>query len=144
MSEHLEDFLGSLSPEQKQELIKALTNDSTKPEPEPEPEPEKPKENLSHSRLMQEGNYTTQIQKNKTEGEVMGVPVNEMPRFNKFEDDGTEHKDQINKTPEVDLTERRREPYKDIEQTCTRCNKSIKTHPQHHREFFICDRCLKR
>jgi len=63
-------------------------------------------------------------------------------RVNKFVDNGTEHKDIT--TPEVSLTERRREPFKMVTQTCTRCNKASEVHPRHAREFFVCDKCLRR
>ena len=42
------------------------------------------------------------------------------------------------------VTERSREPFKPIKQTCTRCSKTIETNPQFYREFYICDSCLKR
>jgi len=133
------DFVNDLSEEQKQKLIEKLTE-----EPEPKKEVEKPFSAVSHSQLMKHGPITTEIKKTKQEGQVTGVPVNEMPRFNKFTDDGAEHKDDQNTTPNVELTERSRKPFKTIKQTCTRCDKTLETHPQFHREFYICDRCLKR
>lgn len=74
----------------------------------------------------------------------MPQSVNVKRRENKFIDTGTEHKDEQNVTPEVELTERKRPAFKKIVQTCTRCNKDCKTHPQFKRDFYICDRCLKR
>jgi hypothetical protein len=126
------DFVKNLSKEQKQRLIEKLIGE---PEPEPKTKPT-PK--------TQDGSFTTSIKKDKQEGEIFGVPVTEMPRFNKFEDDGSDHKDKQNATPDVELTERRRPPFKKITQTCTRCDNTVETHPQFYREFYICDRCLKK
>lgn len=61
---------------------------------------------------------------------------------NKFVDDGSEHKDV--ETPSVQLTERRRNPFKKVEQTCSTCGKKVEVHPQFAREFFKCDRCMRR
>lgn len=72
----------------------------------------------------------------------MPRPVEVKLRENKFVDKGLEHKDV--ETPSVELTERRRRPFKKVEQTCSRCNKSVEVHPQHARDFFVCDRCLRR
>ena len=135
-----DELIESLSEEQKQELLDALNSNPERTEEKAE----KPFSAVSHSQLMKNGPVTTKIKKTKTDGEVTGVPVNEMPRFNKFTDNGSEHKDDQNETPAVELTERSRQPFKQIEQTCTRCNKTLETHPQFLREFYICDRCLKR
>lgn len=72
-----------------------------------------------------------------------GTPVNEVKnRVNKFADDGVEAKDIA--TPDIKPTERKRPAFKMIQQTCTRCNKTVDTHPAHQRDFYICDRCLKK
>jgi hypothetical protein len=65
-------------------------------------------------------------------------------RVNKFVDDGTEHKDAMNKTPEITRTERSRPKFSKVVQVCTRCNKEVEIHPSFKRDFFVCDRCLKR
>ena len=83
------------------------------------------------------------MNKNK-EDKVGGVPVNKGKRFNSFKDDGLEHKDDANKTPETQGVERRRKPFKKVQQNCTRCNNSVEVHPQHARDFFVCDKCLRR
>ena len=64
-------------------------------------------------------------------------------RVNLFSDDGTEHKDPLNKTPEVTPTERKRPPVKNVSQTCSSCGKGLEVHPAHKRENFICDKCLR-
>lgn len=72
-----------------------------------------------------------------------GTPVNQVKnRINKFSDDGVEAKDIM--TPDIRPTERKRPAFKMIQQTCTRCNKTVDTHPAHQRDFYICDRCLKK
>lgn len=78
------------------------------------------------------------------EDKVGGVPVNKMPRENKFVDDGKEHQDEGNKTPKVEATERRRPAFKKVDQTCTRCNSVNQVHPQFARDFYVCDKCLRR
>jgi len=74
----------------------------------------------------------------------LSKPLEVKKRVNKFVDDGTEFTDDHNKTPVVQLTERRRHPFKKVEQTCNRCNKSVEVHPQHARDFYVCDKCLRR
>lgn len=77
------------------------------------------------------------------ENHVSSVPVGDVKnRVNLFEDDGTEASDIT--TPNIKPTERRRTPFKKVEQTCSRCNKTQQTHPTHKREFFVCDKCLRK
>jgi len=73
---------------------------------------------------------------------VGGTPVNETARVNTFVDDGTESVDI--KTPSFTPTERKRAPYKPIEQTCNRCNRSEMVNPTHARENYTCSKCLGR
>jgi hypothetical protein len=78
--------------------------------------------------------------------EVLPRPVNTVDhRENIFVDNESLHKDQINATPEVSLSSKGSRPkFERITQNCTRCNKAVKTHPQHARELFTCDNCLRR
>jgi len=70
-----------------------------------------------------------------------GTPVNAIQnRVNKFHDDGTEARDVT--TPEVALTERKRPPFKKIEQICQKCSSSVMINPAHKRDYFICDKCI--
>jgi len=64
-------------------------------------------------------------------------------RVNLFSDDGTEHKDDLNKTPDIKLTERKRPPVEKVSQTCSTCNSEFQIHPTHKRENFVCDNCLR-
>jgi hypothetical protein len=69
------------------------------------------------------------------------MPVNQVQgRTNIFVDDGIEAKDV--KTPDVKPTERKRQPFKMIEQSCAKCGRSCSTHPSHKRDYFICDKCI--
>lgn len=70
------------------------------------------------------------------------TPVNTLKRFNTFVDDRTEAIGDEYKTPEIKLTERKREPPKMIEQVCTKCSKICLVKPVHKRDFYICDKCL--
>lgn len=70
-------------------------------------------------------------------------PLEVKKRPNLYEDKG-EHRDQVNATPEVELTERRRPAFQKVEQTCQRCNKAVKVNPSFARDFFTCDSCLRR
>ena len=122
MSEDLQDILGSLSDDQKKELIKALTAEVKPKKVEPKREARKPEET-----------FTTNIKSSDEKGRVAGVPVS-----------GTEHQDEKNTTPDVSHSERKRPAFKRVDQTCTRCNKSYEIHPQFARDFYICDSCLKK
>ena len=81
------------------------------------------------------------IQSDSIKTKKGGTPVNEITnRSNSFHDDGTEAQDII--TPSIQPTDRKREAYKPIEQTCKRCDKVVTVNPTHKREFFTCDKCL--
>lgn len=67
-------------------------------------------------------------------------PVTERQRYNSWQDDGIEAKDVV--TPEAPITARNRKPPEKVNQTCETCNSTVKVHPTHVREFFICDNCL--
>jgi len=70
-----------------------------------------------------------------------GVPVNEVKeRPNTFHDDGS-IADDI-KTPTFKPTERKRSPYKTIQQKCQRCDGMVQVNPVHKRDYFVCDKCL--
>jgi hypothetical protein len=73
-----------------------------------------------------------------------GQPLEIKNRVNEFVDDGEEHKDEENVTPSVKLTERRRPAFKMTDQTCSKCNNVYKVHPQHTREFYVCDKCIRK
>ena len=64
---------------------------------------------------------------------------------NKFVDDGSMHRDEVNQTPEIKLTDKgSRKRFEKVDQTCSRCNKTFSVHPQHARDSFACDNCLRR
>ena len=70
-----------------------------------------------------------------------GIAVNKIKREIQFIDDGS---DKHVATPEVTLAQRKRKPFKMLEQTCQKCGKTVITHPSHKREWFVCDRCIKK
>lgn len=70
-----------------------------------------------------------------------GIAVNKIKREIEFIDDGS---DKHVETPKVALAERKRQPFKMVEQTCQKCGKTVTTHPSHKREWFVCDRCIKK
>lgn len=127
-------FVKNLSEDQKKELLTTLkTSTDNDKQIVPKLVPK-----------INDGSFTTSIKTDPTDGKAFGVPVTEMPRFNTFKDDGSDHKNKDNTTPDIELTERKRLPFKKITQTCTRCKGSVETHPQFYRDFYICDRCLKK
>ena len=129
MTEDLvQKMLQLLTPEQKQELAASLLQEDKQEEVTP------PKvDNVVAD------DFTMTRDKPKTSS--MQVEVKQ--RVNLFTDDGTEHKDEQNKTPEITLTERKRKPTQMVSQFCAACNSSVEVHPQHARDFFTCDKCLR-
>ena len=97
--------------------------------------------NKNSSKDTQEGSEFVMKLANEPSS-VGGTPVNTTPRSNSFVDDGTESVDIT--TPSFTPTERKRTPYKPIEQTCVRCNRSEMVNPTHARENYNCSKCLGR
>lgn len=72
-------------------------------------------------------------------------PVSTPPgRINKFVDDGTEHRDDINKTPDITRTERTRPKFSKVVQICSKCSAEVEVNPVFKRDFFVCDKCLRK
>tara|TARA_B100000497_G_C7539323_1_gene326503 strand:- start:129 stop:530 length:402 start_codon:yes stop_codon:yes gene_type:complete len=117
-----------LTPEQKQELAANLLA-------EDKPKEAKPSESVNRD----VDDFTMTRDKPKQSSTQVEVKQ----RVNLFTDDGTEHRDEQNKTPEIPPTERKRKPVKMVSQFCAACNSSVEVHPQHARDFFTCDKCLK-
>ena len=136
----LDEFIKSLSAEQKQALLESINEslgvENLKSEPQKKPKPVK----VVKSKLKdQDLDFTI----NRSDNEVKTKkPVTETKRFNSFVDDGTEAKGEEFKTPDVRLTERRRPPVKKVSQKCSKCGKSVEVHPTHAREFFVCSSCI--
>ena len=128
----IKSLLDTLTPEQKAELAKSLL-DTQQQETKPVYKRNPPKEDDNNQFVM-----------NDKASKVTPEPVTKRKRYNQFSDDGTEHKDKDNQTPSIELTERRRPAFKKVEQVCSRCSKTVEVHPQHAREFYVCDRCLRR
>jgi len=137
MSEDMvKKILESLTPTQRDDLIKGLLSSNVKSDEPPKKEKiRQPADDADFlSPIIQDSNIETR---------KGGTPVNEVKnRSNEFIDDGSEAKDV--QTPKTKPTDRKRRPYKAIEQKCQRCDKLVETNPTHKREFYVCDKCLVR
>ena len=104
-----------------------------------EAEPEK----VQKPEVLQE-QTTKQIDfsiKHKKEERGKSEPV--VAGQNTFVDDGTEHNDEENVTPNVTLTPRRRKPYEPKSVNCHVCGKNYKVNPSLlSGEFYRCDSCV--
>lgn len=107
------------------------------PAPAPVPVPEQPKE------IKRETDFDSFKMNNSEDlSRKNGVAVNRINREIQFVDDGS---DKDIKTPEITLADRsKRKPFKKIEQNCQKCGRTVKTHPSHKREWFICDGCIRK
>lgn len=104
-------------------------------------EVEKPTQTVNRS--VNTEDFVTPITKPDKMPTHKGSPVNDVnKRVNTFVDDGSEAKDVT--TPEFQPVERRRKPVEKVKQVCGRCSQEYSVHPTHVREFFTCDKCLKR
>jgi hypothetical protein len=129
MSEDLvQKMLQLLTPEQRQELAASLLKEDKQEEVVPQKEEARAPDDFTMTR-------------DKPKPSSTQVEVRQ--RVNLFSDDGTEHKDEQNKTPDISLTERKRKPTQMVSQVCQACNNSVEVHPTHKRDFFTCDKCLR-
>jgi len=129
MSEDLvQKMLQLLTPEQRQELAASLLKEDKQEEVVPQKEEARAPDDFTMTR-------------DKPKPSSTQVEVKQ--RVNLFSDDGTEHKDEQNKTPDISLTERKRKPTQMVSQVCQSCNNSVEVHPTHKRDFFTCDKCLR-
>ena len=129
MSEDLvQKMLQLLTPEQRQELAASLLKEDKQEEVVP------PK---------QEARAPDDFTMTRDKPKPSSTQVEVKQRVNLFSDDGTEHKDEQNKTPDISLTERKRKPIQMVSQVCQACNNSVEVHPTHKRDFFTCDKCLR-
>lgn len=137
-------LLATLTAEQKQDLLEKIMNKMTEDTKDASSEEEAPKPVYKRNPPSEEAKDPNLFVMKNGPPKTKRQPVTEGKRFNKFQDSGTDHKDEANTTPNVELTERRRPGFKRVEQTCNRCSKSVEVHPQHVRDFFVCDSCLRR
>ena len=129
MSEDLvQKMLQLLTPEQRQELAASLLEEDNKEEDT----------NTKVDKVVAD-DFTMTRDKPKPSSTQVEVKQ----RVNLFTDDGIEHKDEQNKTPEIAPTERKRKPTQMVSQVCQVCNNSVEVHPTHKRDFFTCDKCLR-
>ena len=112
------------------QLLEKAEGEKSGPEPAPSPTAEGNSDFLA----------TITIDEERIEGH-RGVAVNLIKdRANAFHDDGS-IADDI-KTPTFKPTERKRPPYKTIQQECQKCDRAVQVTPAHKRDYFVCDKCL--
>ncbi len=134
----LEEFIKSLSVEQKQALLQSIS-ESLNDQPPIEKKKPKPVKTTKSAQRDTDLDFTVS---RKDSEERTRMPVTERERFNSFIDDGSEAKGEEFSTPDTPPTERRRPPAKKVTQTCSRCGKTFEVHPTHARERFVCDKCI--
>lgn len=124
----MNDFLSSLTPEQKKALLDALTSSQQSPQPkqniEPEQEePEDPKSNF--------------IVNTKKPNNRRKEPVR--ARKNEWTDEG---EDRHIETKYGARTPRTREPHKKVELECSVCGRPFKADPKYvYGEYYRCNKC---
>jgi hypothetical protein len=138
-----EQFIQSLSEEQKEKLREALSPQNN---PDKNRLEENKKDNPIPSKRSNQDttDFTMSIVREEKDVRKGGVPVNLTNKTNTFVDTGKEAKGKEFKTPEIKLTERRRSPPKKISQLCQKCDQYFDVHQTHAREFFVCDKCIKK
>jgi len=137
-------LLATLTAEQKQDLLDKIMNKMSEDPQSPTVKEDAPKPAYKRNPPSEEAKDPNLFVMKGEPPKTKRQPVTDGKRFNTFQDNGKEHKDNANTTPTVELTERRRPSFKKVEQTCSRCSKSVEVHPQHVRDFFVCDSCLRR
>lgn len=134
----MNDFINTLSNEQKQALLKALMNDSPSVSVVPQ---EAKQESIKH---IQSSTPTASVnedfimrRQDDNHNTRRREPVR--ARKNEWKDTG-EFRDI--ETPQFERTPRRRQPHKRIEVECHVCGKTFKEDPRYiHGEYYRCNRC---
>ena len=134
----LDEFIKSLSVEQKQALLESISESLSG---QPQVEEKKPEQVKTTKGKQRDTDLDFTVNRKDSEVKTR-MPVTERERFNSFVDDGTESKGEEFATPDAPITERRRPPTKKVSQTCSRCSKTFQVHPTHARERFVCDKCI--
>lgn len=126
---NMEDFLNTLSEEQKQALAKALESSNKI----------KPKESLPPTKTEVDENFKVSRTSNKINGARTPVKAS---NWNEWEDEG-EFKDV--ETPKGKKTPRNRERTKLIDVECHVCGKTFSMNPNYiFGEYQRCSRCVGR
>ena len=136
MSEDIvETLLNMMTEEQKAELINKLSKTNG---PKKELRDVKKKQQKTQARSP---DVYEDFTMKKGESKQRSTQIEVKKRENLFIDDGTEHQNELNKTPEIVPAVRSRPKFKKVEQTCNYCKKSEMVHPQFVREFYTCVSC---
>lgn len=120
----LNKFLSSLSDEQKDALLKALSS--------------KPKDNKEDQEPRTKHDFTVDNKKqpNSRRKEPVKARKNEWVDTGEFRDIETEYGER---------TPRNRKPHKKVDVECSVCGRSFKTDPKYvYGEYHRCNRCVKR
>lgn len=132
---NFDQFVNSLSDEQKQALMAALSTNNEQPPPTPKIEPkqlpEPPRRVVGEDfRIIREDN----LSKGKT-------PVR--ARKNEWEDDGEEFRDVY--TPKGERTPRNRDKARKQDVECHVCGRTFQVNPKYvYGEYLRCNRCTGR
>tara|TARA_Y100000592_G_C5425114_1_gene295285 strand:- start:242 stop:628 length:387 start_codon:yes stop_codon:yes gene_type:complete len=122
----MEDFVKTLSDEQKQALVQALSGEVKEQVNQPEPT-----ETVEEDFTMKKTRSSL-----KTDSRRQAIKA----KKNTWTDNRAEHTDI--ETPKITKTPRNRKPVQKKEVQCKSCGKSFKVHPSVlFGEFYRCDRC---
>jgi len=135
MSEDLvQQVLKMMTEEQKAELISKLSKtDELRDVNKVRQETQPPQETRAPD------DFTMKREKPKQNSKQ----VEAKKRENLYTEEGREHKEEQNVTPQISLTERKRPPVKKVSQTCSSYKKTSEVHTTHKRENFSCHSCLR-
>ena len=140
----MDDFMRSLSDQQKAMFLKALQDSGTPPESNNEDETKWTTTMPPHIKeeMEPEANSGHEFAMNKPRKRKQ--PVRATGK-NLFMDDGAECVGEENVTPEYKPTQRRRRPAETVTVSCSVCGKSMKLQKQFvHGEYHRCERCVGR
>ena len=128
----MEDFLKSLSPEQKQKMIQMLMDDTTEESSDDSEVSPDPPENTVVARVNDDFTVSRKEQQNGRQAV--------RARKNRWVDDGTEHMDI--ETPEFKRTARNRSKPKKKRVECHVCGKTFSVNPAlAFGEYHRCNKC---
>lgn len=135
----MDEFVNTLTDEQRASLLKALTGDDLKGEVKVDSGRRQHEEPISEAVdgdfTMHRGESQHRLSKDKRRLPVRGA------RENKFVDDSKEHSDVS--TPSTKVTPRNRKPPTTKSVTCHICKKTFKINASLvYGEYFRCDRCI--
>lgn len=131
---NFEQFVNSLSDEQKNALMAALSTNNEQPPPMPKIEPKQ----LPQPQRVVAEDFRVIREDNLSQGKT---PVK--ARRNEWEDDGEEFRDVY--TPKGERTPRNREKSRKQDVECHVCGRTFQVNPKYvYGEYLRCNRCTGR